>query len=166
MARITGNAGSFDTFKTKCHHCGREITYGRRDIRQHVRWPKGFIYCPACRVPVGHDESNLLKSGEEILREKEELRLKQLAAKEMKKAGLPMSDELKQALPSPKFKVMRILKIIFLATGIPTLVVGALGMLITMAIQESYLLLIFAFVVFPIGLGTTIAGGVLARKLR
>lgn len=158
MARVADNTGRYDIFKVKCTHCGREIKYGRKDIRQHRRWPNGFIYCPGCKAPIGHDENNLFESGQEVL-DKRAQEIQKRAEERSKIQGADV-----KALPS-QAKVYRILKIVLLATGIPTLVTGALGTLLAGAsVFEEALLFIFLFAVFPVGLGATITGGIFSKK--
>lgn len=55
-----------DKFKIKCQCCGRDLTYLRSDIKSHRRWPNGFVYCPGCGTPNGHNEENIILHGEEI----------------------------------------------------------------------------------------------------
>ena len=153
MAKVANNAGVYDVFKVKCIHCGREITYGRRDIRPHRRWPNGFIYCPGCKVPIGHEESNMFQTGEEVLEKR---------AQEIQRRAEARGNV--KALPS-QAKTFRVLKIVLLVTGIPTLVAGALCVMIGAAnVIPWYATLISALIVFPIGLGCTIAGGVFGKK--
>lgn len=157
MARVANNTGVYDVFKTKCKHCGREITYGRRDIRPHRRWPDGFIYCPACKQPMGHDEGNMFQTGEEVLEKRAQEIQRRAEARNKGRVNI-------NALPA-KAKTYRILKIVLLATGIPTLVAGALCVLIGAAnVIPWYATLICGLLVFPLGLGCTIAGGVFAKK--
>lgn len=55
-----------DLFEVKCTYCGTTLTYQRKDVAPHRRWPNGYIYCPNCRRPIGHSEDQLIRSGEEI----------------------------------------------------------------------------------------------------
>ena len=55
--RIVNRDGAYDIFRSKCPRCGVEFEYSRRSIRPHRRWPNGFVYCPKCKMPIGHDNS-------------------------------------------------------------------------------------------------------------
>lgn len=68
--KIDNNENLNDTFKIKCPSCGRALSYERRDIKSHRRWPNGYIYCPGCKAPIGHSEANLFKTGDDIKAER------------------------------------------------------------------------------------------------
>ena len=113
--RISSRKGSFDQFKTKCPHCGVELEYTRNDIQPHRRWKNGFFYCPRCKNPVGHEESNLVQSGEEFLR------------------NLP-KEKIEESLKyANQNKVLRILRSIFIPVGLVTLIFGTIAFSILMA---------------------------------
>ena len=42
----------------ECPHCDFEIRYDLNQVRAHRKWPNGFIYCPNCDKPVGHNKYN------------------------------------------------------------------------------------------------------------
>ena len=65
--KIENHNSAYDVFKVTCPSCGRALSYERMDVRSHRRWPNGFIYCPGCKAPIGHNEANLFKTGEEII---------------------------------------------------------------------------------------------------
>ena len=112
--RIGSRKGSFDQFKTKCPHCGVELEYTRTDIQPHRRWKNGFFYCPRCKNPVGHEESNLVQSGEEFLR------------------SLP-KEKIEESLKyANQNKVLRILRNIFIPVGLASLIFGTVAFSILM----------------------------------
>ena len=133
--RISDKKGSFDQFKTKCSHCGAELEYTRTDIRSHARWRNGFFYCPRCNNPVGHDEQNLVQTGEEYLK------------------SLP-KESIEQSLKyASQNKVLKILRAIFIPVGWLVLVIGSIAFSVLAATegheQEGY-----------IGLGICFFGGI------
>lgn len=144
---VTNNAGRFDRFKTKCPHCGRELSYARNNIRPHHRWPNGFLYCPGCKRPVGHSEDNIVEKGEDILRER------------AKQENVSVEDLEKQ------IRKLTVPKNVMFGIGIPLLVIGAV--LFTLSLfnlfGENWLIkFIMFFGVFHTGLAMTITGGVLS----
>ena len=145
---VTKQTGIYDRFKTKCPHCGTELTYTRNNVRPHNRWPNGFIYCPNCKRPIGHDEANLVESGEEVLK---------------KRADYEGADieQLRNQI-----RRMRAPKIVLLAVGIPFLVLGAFLFTVSMTWWSSWGLVIISFLMFNTGLSMTICGGVLSRLIK
>ena len=116
--KISDSKGSFDQFKTKCPHCGAELEYARTDIRAHVRWKNGFFYCPRCKNPVGHEEGNLVQSGEEYLK------------------SLP-KEKIEQSLKyASQNKALRILRSIFIPVGLVSLIVGSITCISLTTIDE------------------------------
>lgn len=147
--QVTKDTGKYDRFKAKCKYCGKEITYGRNNVRPHRRWPNGFVYCPGCKRPIGHEESNLEISGEELL--------KQSAIAQNVDA-----DKLERQI-----RKLRVPKIVLLAVGIPVLVIGAVLFTISLTgmFGGSWILRLIFFLVFNIGLSMVITGGVFARLI-
>ena len=145
--RISNTYGSYDRFKVKCPICGSELEYTRRDVRAHARWKNGFIYCPKCRNPVGHDEANLIEKGQDRL------------------TSLYGESEEKYA---KDIEVLKILRTIFIPVGIVLLVISfVLALLFELNPMESYAyLIILSFLLFPIGLGMLIASGVFTNAIR
>lgn len=105
----------YDRFKVQCPRCGRELSYSRRDVLSHRRWPNGFIYCPGCKTPIGHREDNLVESGE-IYAEKEAVRKKE---EKKKLAEQYTQEELEKEIA--KYSVQ---KVVFLPIGITLMVIG------------------------------------------
>ena len=105
----------YDHFKVQCRRCGRELSYTRRDVLSHRRWPNGFIYCPACKTPNGHREDNLVESGE-IYEEKEAVRKKE---EKKKLAEQYTKEELEKEIA--KYSVQ---KVVFLPIGITLMSIG------------------------------------------
>ena len=147
MARIVNNYGAFDHFKTKCPHCGVEIEYTRRDIRAHVRWDNGFIYCPICKEPFGHDEKFLITSGEEII----------------KNTPKHVIDEYRSQV-----KVFKILRAIFLPVGLVTMIIMPFVFIILGTAKEIQIAnsSLYAAICFFIGLSLVIASGVFRTMIR
>ena len=108
--KIENEDRTYDRFQTTCSHCGRVLSYSRKDIKSHRRWPNGFIYCPACKAPIGHSEEYLVSKGEEVA-EKEIAEEK--AAKERRAVAATV-------------RAYRVPMIILLAFGIPTLLLGVI----------------------------------------
>lgn len=147
--QVTKDTGKYDRFKAKCKYCGKEITYGRNNVRPHRRWLNGFVYCPGCKRPIGHEESNLEISGEELL--------KQSAIAQNVDA-----DKLERQI-----RKLHAPKIVLLAVGIPVLVIGAVLFTISLTgmFGGSWILRLIFFLVFNIGLSMVITGGVFARLI-
>lgn len=143
---VTGNKGMYDCFETKCPHCGRTLKYSRNSVRAHYRWPNGFIYCPGCRRPVGHDEANIVSRGDKILKE--------AAIQE----GLTKEKLEKQV------EELRVPKNVLLGIGIPLLVLGAIFTTMSLFVPKVIWWFI-PFAVFNVGLSMTILGGVFSRMI-
>ena len=150
--QVTKDTGKYDRFKAKCKYCGKEITYGRNNVRPHRRWPNGFVYCPGCKRPIGHEESNLEISGEELL--------KQSAIVQNVDA-----DKLERQI-----RKLRAPKIVLLAVGIPVMVIFAILTTILFfyglrGIGGAWLYFFIYFFLFHLGLSMVITGGVFARLI-
>ena len=111
----------YDRFKVQCPRCGRELSYSRRDVLAHRRWPNGFIYCPGCKTPIGHREDNFIESGEEY--EAKEIARKQEIRKETAKKF--SKEELENDIE--KYSKQRKL---FFALGIPLMSVGLIAVMV------------------------------------
>ena len=151
--RIENEAGAYDRFQITCSHCGRVISYSRKDIKVHRRWPNGFIYCPACKAPIGHDENNLSAQGADVI-EKE-----MLSEKEQKD----------RSAIAAQIRAYKVPKIILLSIGIPTLVLGAILTAFCWAPNsEAGMLgmLIPGLFLFSVGLFMVIFGGAFARRIK
>ena len=145
---IENNASRYDRFKVRCPHCGRDLVYSREDIRPHHRWPNGFIYCPGCHQPVGHKEENLFEQGQEVLKEEA-----------IKKENAKV-----ETSPS-QLRLFRKLRTIFLAVGIPVMVIGAILFTIGICGVFGQGVTWFFFFVFNNGLALTIAAAVMSRLI-
>ena len=44
------------TYKRKCEYCGTQFSYSDRHLGFRSWYPNGFVYCPACRKPLRHNE--------------------------------------------------------------------------------------------------------------
>ena len=131
MAIIVENAtrpNRYDHFKVKCRRCGRELSYTRRDVLSHRRWPNGFIYCPVCKTPNGHMEDNLVESGE-IYEEKEAVRKKE---EKKKLAEQFTKDELEKEIA--KYSAQ---KVVFLPIGIVLMAISFTFIAISGAIAKQ-----------------------------
>ena len=153
MAQIvSNNFVSQDRFNVRCPICGSEIVYFRKEVRAHVRWKNGFIYCPKCKNPLGHDEANIIEKGEE--------RFSNVSEEELKKY-------------TKEIRVLKILRAIFVPVGIVTLVASVIMLMLlatkvlpSSGIQEyTYKMYLFAFL-FMLGLGMLIASGVFKAGIR
>lgn len=142
---VKSSAGKFDRFETKCPHCGKKLSYSRENVRAHVRWPNGFIYCPGCKRPIGHNEDNLVEKGEDIVKAK------------ANKEGADVERLERQV------RQMRAPKIVMFAVGIPVLVVGAILFTISLAANLGLGYNALFFFIFNSGLAMTITGGVLSK---
>ena len=153
MAQIvSNNFVSQDRFKVKCPICGSEIVYFRKEVRAHVRWKNGFIYCPKCKNPLGHDEANIIEKGEE--------HFSNISEKELVKY-------------TKEIKVLKILRAIFIPTGTVTLVVSVILLMLvaTNVLKVSdhleYMFDVYLFLfLFTLGLGMLIASGVFKAGIR
>ena len=112
--KITNNEGLYDCFKCKCPKCGVEFEYTRRDIRAHRRWPNGFVYCPRCKIPVGHDNANFSHNKLEVAKQ-------QQAVEDEKPSNLNYEEYLKYRR---KTKTLLIPMILFLVFGISFMISG------------------------------------------
>ena len=154
-----------DRFKVQCRRCGRELSYCRRDVLSHRRWPNGFIYCPICKTPNGHREDNLVESGQ--VYEINEAARKQ---EETKKLAEQYSiDGLKEEISR-----YSIIKTVFFIIGIPLMAISFTFIAIsgTLPIHDSDLKL-FAILsttvapfVFAVGSALFIIALVLTSKVR
>ena len=114
-----------DFFKITCRRCGREISYNRKDVLSHRRWPNGFIYCPVCKTPNGHREDNLVETGDvfTVKEAQRQYETKKIVAEQYNKEDLE-----KEINSYSKQK-----KVLF-ALGIPLMAVG-----LTLAMIFTYL---------------------------
>ena len=145
--KISNSFGSYDRFKVMCPICGCELEYTRRDVRAHARWRNGFIYCPKCKSPIGHDEANIIEKGEEHFSSISETDLQKY---------------------TKEISVFRTLRTIFIPVGIVSLVaslVFIIAIITKVFITRVYVRAIFDFL-FTVGLGTLLASGVLRTGIR
>ena len=77
--KITSVNGVYDMFKCQCPKCGVEFEYSRKNIRLHRRWPNGFVYCPKCKAPIGHDNNNFTYNRLEKKEEEQANKAKEIA---------------------------------------------------------------------------------------
>ena len=145
--KIINNGNRLDWFNAKCPHCGTELKYARYDVLAHVRWPKGFIYCPNCRNPIGHEEENLCQKEEEY------------------KASIPESTA---KIYRTQLKIFKLLRRIFIPVGLLTMIV------LTMVLSIIYSkdptthdgLLFWIGFSFLFGLSLLIAAGVFKTLIK
>ena len=145
--QVTDKSGIHDRFKTKCPYCGRELTYDRRNVRPHRRWPNGFIFCPGCKRPIGHNEANLFQSGDEVLKEKEAQRKpRDVSNRECPRAFV-------------------VLRSVMFGVGIPTLITGAFLFTLALILGYNWSINVVFFLIFNVGLAMTIAGGIFNKLI-
>ena len=144
MAYVIESTKPYDTFRAKCAHCGREFIYERREISHYPKAESEVIYCPICKTLVAHNEANLVQEATQ-----ETVRRAQMARRR---------DQM--------IRKYRVPKILLLAFGIPTIVVGAFLTILFAYFDEFEIALAIGLTVFPLGLAMTILGGIFARKLR
>ena len=148
MAVTIVNSGKrLDWFETKCPHCGTELTYARYDVQAHVRWKNGFVYCPSCRNPVGHEEEKMCQTEEEYI------------------ASIPEGIARKY---QSQLKVFRILRNIFIPVGLVLMIV--LTIVLSAIYSQDQVkydgLLFWIGFSFLFGLSLLIAAGVFKRMIR
>lgn len=142
--KIENDLATNDVFNARCNHCGRIISYQRKDLRIHRNYPKGFIYCPSCKAPIAHLEENFVRHGESLGGEQDSYNYEQIRG-------------------------YRIAKILLFSFGIPLLVLGpALLTLAALKITDLSTTTAGIIFVFPfsIGLSMVILGGVFSKKIR
>lgn len=113
-----------DVFKVTCPSCGRALSYERRDVKSHRRWPNGYIYCPGCKAPIGHNEANLFKTGDEI--DSERIVKEERKQREIERRKNYLSDNERLKNDAEKYEQN---KRGFLKAGIPILVFSTLLMI-------------------------------------
>ena len=134
--KIENQNSANDVFKVTCPSCGRALSYERKDIRFHRRWPNGFIYCPGCKAPIGHNEANLFKTGKEIeAKRKAQEEERRQAEIERRNNYLSDNERLKKDINRYKQN-----KKTYLITGITTMVIGIiiLAVSVGLATIESF----------------------------
>ena len=144
---IVNSGKRLDWFKVKCPHCGTELKYARYDVQAHVRWKNGFIYCPSCRNPVGHEEGNLCQTEEDY------------------KASIP---ELTAKKYRNQLKIFKILRNVFIPVGLLTMIV--LTMVLSVIYSKDQVkydsLLFWIGFSFLFGLSLLIAAAVFKKMIR
>ena len=146
MAVRAVSGRSNDRFEVKCPICGTTLQYSRRDVRPHGRWPNGFIYCRSCKQPVGHNESNMIASSEEIFEE------------EMRREGRILTEEEKTNIKQ-SITALSAGKVICLLFGLLLIIVPAIAFFVingstkvSPADKPILGMLMFLLIMFGIGL--------------
>lgn len=148
MAKIVDNKGYYDYFEAKCPHCGSTVRYSRREIKAHNRWPNGFIYCPKCKTPIGHEENYYV--GNHLTGDKNDI--DPLLVNEAPKTDDIISDSeyihLKGVLA-----LLTTLRILFLIFGIVGMIGGTIFGIIALAVlKEVHFYVAIGIVLFSISL--------------
>ena len=136
-----------DWFEVTCPHCGAELRYPRYDVQAHGRWPNGFIYCPKCKNPVGHEETNLCQSEDDY--------------KKMVPYSIASSFQ-------SQLKLLRILRAVFIPLGLIMMIVVT-TLLSFLYAQDPYkgpYTPVFITISFLFGLGLLITASIFKKMIR
>ena len=125
--KITSKDGLYDCFKVKCPKCGVEFEYTRRDIRPHRRWPNGFIYCPKCKIPVGHDNDNFTHNKLDDAEKQRQEAARHQSIEDEKPSKLSYEEYLQYRR---EVKTLMIPQILFLIFGISFMIIGTILMIL------------------------------------
>lgn len=49
------------TFETTCPYCNSVFTYQGYDLKKHRRFKNGYIRCPVCKKPIGHEKGSQIE---------------------------------------------------------------------------------------------------------
>ncbi len=157
--KVTSKDGLYDMFKCRCPRCGVEVEYSRRDIRPHRRWSNGFIYCPRCKSPIGHDNNNFTFNRLEK-REEEKAAQAEKRVEEMKTPSTLTSDD--RDLYAKQIKKCTTFMILFLIFGL-IFMIGGTAMLFIGIVWAT---LVGIFLIIPIGIALIVVRAAVFGKIR